>query len=79
MRRDGIIEISPEYSSGKEKAFVLTEKGKIYAAPLLESMNRLETRAANLMGEEKIGQMTALVQEFDEALLTALKEDDDNE
>ena len=75
MRIDGIIQEDAEHSAGKEKAFVLTEKGKIYAAPLLDSMNRVELHAAELMGKEKIETMTALVQEFDQALQTALGED----
>lgn len=75
MRSEGIIQEDAEQSAGKEKAFVLTEKGKIYAAPLLDSMNRVELHAAELMGKEKIETMTALVQEFDQALQTALGED----
>lgn len=75
MRSEGIIQENAEHSAGKEKAFVLTEKGKIYAAPLLDSMNRVELHAAELMGKEKIETMTALVQEFDQALQTALGED----
>lgn len=75
MRSEGIIQEDAEHSAGKEKAFVLTEKGKIFAAPLLDSMNRVELHAAELMGKEKIETMTALVQEFDQALQTALGED----
>lgn len=75
MRGEGIIEVDNVHSSGKEKAFVLTNKGKIYSAPLLNSMNCVESRAAQIMGEEKIKQMTALVKEFDHALQTALTED----
>ena len=75
MRGEGIIEVDNAHSSGKEKAFVLTNTGKIYSAPLLNSMNCVESRAAQIMGEEKIKQMTALVKEFDLALQTALTED----
>ena len=79
MRNEGIIEIDSTRSSGKEKAFVLTDKGKIYSAPFLNSMNRVESHAADIMGEEKIKQMTALVKEFDRALQTALTEDTEGE
>ena len=75
MRGEGIIEVDNAHSTGKEKAFVLTNKGKIYSAPLLNSMSCVESRAAQIMGEEKINQMTALVKEFDHALQTALTED----
>ena len=79
MRREGIIEVDNACGVGKEKAFVLTEKGKIYSAPFLNSMNRVELHAADIMGEEKIRQMTALVQEFNRALQTALTEDGEGE
>ena len=73
---DGIIEISSQYSTGREKAFVLTEKGRIYAAPLNDSLNRVEEKAIEIMGKERIQTMTELVQEFDYALNTALEESD---
>ena len=79
MRKEGIIEIDSTRGFGKEKAFVLTDKGKIYSAPFLDSMNRVESHAADIMGEEKIKQMTALVKEFDRALQTALTEDTEGE
>ena len=73
---DGIIEVSPEYSIGREKAFILTDKGRAYAAPLIDSLNRVEEKAIELMSEERIRAMTELVQEFDYALSTALEEND---
>ena len=73
---DGIIEVSAEYSAGREKAFVLTGSGQTYAEPLIESLNRVEERAIQLMGSKRIKAMTELVQEFDFALNTALEEND---
>ena len=73
---DGIIEVSAEYSAGREKAFVLTSSGQTYAEPLIESLNRVEERAIQLMGSKRIKAMTELVQEFDFALNTALEEND---
>lgn len=73
---DGIIEISPEYSIGREKAFILTGKGRGYAAPLIDSLNRVEEKAIELMSEERIRTMTELVQEFDFSLNAALEEND---
>ena len=73
---DGIIEVSPEYSIGREKAFILTDKGRAYAAPLIDSLNRVEEKAIELMSEERIRAMTKLVQEFDYALNSALEEND---
>ena len=79
MRKEGIIEIDPSRGIGKEKAFFLTDKGKTYSAPFLNSMNRVESHAAKIMGGEKIQQMTELVKEFDRALQIALTEDTVNE
>ena len=73
---DGIIEVSPEYSVGREKAFILTDKGRAYAAPLIDSLNRVEEKAIELMSVERIRAMTELVQEFDYALNSALEEND---
>ena len=71
---DGIIEVSAVYSAGREKAFVLTGRGLAYAEPLIASLNRVEEKAIELMGAERIQAMTDLVQEFDFALNTALEE-----
>ena len=73
---EGIIEVSAEYSTGREKAFVLTGSGQTYAKPLIESLNLVEERAIQLMGLKRIKTMTELVQEFDFALNTALEENE---
>ena len=73
---DGIIEVSSEHGIGREKAFVLTGEGRVYAKPLIDSLNRIEDRAIELMGKERIQAMTELVQEFDYALNIALEEND---
>ena len=72
---DGIIEVSAQNSLGREKAFVLTEKGRAYAGPLIDSLNRIEERAVAIMGQEQLRAMTELVQTFDFALNTALEEE----
>lgn len=74
MRRDGILEIDEQRCVGREKAFVLTEKGEQYATPLLESMNAFEKRAVELLGSEKLEVLTELMLEYDQALQKALKE-----
>ena len=79
MHKDGIIEIDPAKGNGKEKAFVLTKRGKKYAAPFLASMNSVELYAAEIIGQEKLRQMIALVNEYDRALQTALNENTDGE
>lgn len=74
LQRKGILTISREYSIGREKAFVLTEKGTQYAEPFLESLNHVETRAVELLGNEKLEALTALMLEYDQALGQALEE-----
>lgn len=74
MSKNGILEINPNYGKGKEKAFVLSEKGREYAQPFLDSLNRVEERSVQLMGEDKIRKMTALVCEYDKILNFALEE-----
>lgn len=74
LRRAGILRISPEQSRGREKAFELTEAGKGYAAPLLDAMNRMESRAVELLGPERLEALTGLMLEYDKALEQALTE-----
>lgn len=74
FRNNGILQYSKENSSGKEKAFVLSEKGKVYAEPFLESLDKVESRAVELLGDDKIEMLTALLLEYDEALTNALNE-----
>lgn len=74
MRDAGLLVHSRADSCGREKAFILTEAGRQYAAPLLASMDAVEARAVSLLGEEKLRQMTQLVQEYDGALTAALEE-----
>ena len=69
----GILEVSPEYSTGREKAFVLTKKGQEYARPFIDSLNLVEEKAAELMGLDKIQTMTGLIQEYDRFLGIALE------
>lgn len=74
LRRNGLLTISEEHSAGREKAFVLTERGRQYAEPLLESLSRMETRAVELLGEEKLALLTELMLEYDQTLGQAMKE-----
>lgn len=75
MLTGGLLCDSPENSSGREKAYVFTAEGEKYAAPLLNSLGKVEEQAAITMGESKIRQMTAFLCEFDGVLASALEED----
>lgn len=74
LRGKEILEIAPQHGVGREKAFVLTEKGREYAEPLLENMNAFEKRAVELLGSEKLEVLTELMLEYDRALQKALQE-----
>ena len=74
LRSQGILQYSKEHSVGKEKAYVLSEQGKGYAVPFLESLDVVESRAIALLGEDKIEILTALLLEYDAALTKALEE-----
>lgn len=64
MRERGILKLSEENCSGREKAFVLTEKGTQYAQPLLNSLERAEQEAVAEFGEEKMRELTSLAKEY---------------
>lgn len=74
LRKNGILTICEEHSIGREKAFVLTEHGHQYAEPLLNSIDAVELRSIELLGAEKVEQLTALMLEYDRALQQALEE-----
>lgn len=74
MKEKDLLKIDLPHCAGKEKAFVLSEKGKEYARPFLDSLNRVEERAVQVMSEEKIHEMTALICEYDKVLNMALDE-----
>ncbi len=74
LRKDGILEYDGARSKGREKAFILTSKGNEYAAPFLESLDTVESRALELLGEDKLQALTGLLLEYDQALHQALEE-----
>ncbi len=74
MRKNGLLGISPENCIGREKAFVLTEKGISYAAPLLDSLNKIEKQAIEIMGYENMRSMAEAVMTYDKALNKAMEE-----
>ncbi len=74
MRDSGILAYDEKSSRNRQKAFVLTEKGRQYAAEFLKSLDAVEERALELLGKEKLKQLTNLLFEFDSALNAAAKE-----
>jgi len=74
MRNNGLLELSSKYSKGREKAFVLSAKGELYADPFLVSLDTVESDAVKLLGANKLQALTDLLIEYDEALSKALEE-----
>lgn len=72
MKKEGILVQKKREGTGREKVFVLSQKGEAYAKGFLDSLNAVEEQAVKLMGEEKIDAMTRLVLEYDEVLKRAL-------
>lgn len=68
MRKNGLLEYSREYSTGREKAFVLSQKGAEYAAPLIASLDELESGALKQLGRDKLATLTRLLSEYSGAL-----------
>ncbi len=74
MKSRGLLAISESDCVGREKAFILTKEGEIYAKPLLESLSNIEIQAIELIGTEKIRTMAEAVLSFDIALNKAMEE-----
>ena len=75
--QEGLLAEDPARRQGREKAYVLTAAGEAYSARHLASLNKVEDRAAELFGPERIRAMAELVLEYDRALETALGEMED--
>lgn len=73
LRGRGLLEQSPEHSSGREKAFVFSHQGKRYAQPLLDALNQVELQTLKTFGEANIRSMVKDVLAYDQALETAMK------
>lgn len=75
LRERGLLALSPEHCAGREKAFVLTEKGKDYASPLLSALNEVESRAVEAFGKENLHAMAQTMLCYDKALQHAMDQE----
>ena len=57
MRENGILIYDESLSVSREKVFVLSEKGREYAAPFLESLDLVESGAMEILGKEKLNKL----------------------
>lgn len=74
LRAQGILREQASLAPGREKAFVLTERGESYMGPFLASMNAMEARAVLQMGSEKLAELTDLMEQYSQALRKAMEE-----
>ena len=72
LRGRGLLELSPEHCIGREKAFVLSDDGKRYAAPLLNALNQMEAQAIQVFDQEKVLRMVEAVCAYDDVLQAAM-------
>ena len=79
MRARGLLAVSRDndltHRAGREKRFVLTEKGKEYAGPLLDSLTKIERQAVERIGREHLRAMADSVLTYSAALQAAMEED----
>lgn len=75
LKGRGLLEVSPEHSVGREKAFVLTRAGEIYAAPLLRSLNEIEQKTVERLGQEHIRALVDRLLAYDRTLQQAMEEE----
>lgn len=73
MRENGLLTYSRGHSLGCEKAFVLSDKGEEYAAPLLASLDAMESGTLELLGSEKMAMLTQLMFAYDKALAAVMQ------
>lgn len=79
MRARGLLAVSRDndltHRAGREKRFVLTEKGKEYAGSLLDSLTRIKRQAVERIGREHLRAMADSVLTYSAALQAAMEED----
>ena len=73
LRKRGLLELSAEYCTGREKAFVLSPQGAQYAQPLLDALNQVELQTLETFGKKNIQSMVDKVLTYDQALETAMR------
>ncbi|MBP1553506.1 MAG: winged helix-turn-helix transcriptional regulator [Oscillospiraceae bacterium] len=61
---EGLLIHKTSHNTGREKIFVLTEKGTSYFSEFMTSMNTVEEQAVALMGNENMQLMTQLLMQY---------------
>ena len=74
MMNNGLLKTDKEKNVGRQKAYVLTEKGKQELQPLMDSLTQYEIDAANQIGITQFKEMNQMLLTYHKALVTELKE-----
>ena len=75
LRARGLLALSPDHCTGREKAFALTSRGREYAAPLLASLDKIEEQAIRRFGGQRMHEMAQTLLDYDSALQSAMEQD----
>ena len=65
LKAEGLVELRVGEENRREKTVCLTQKGKQYAADVLSPLHKLERQVLDIMGAERVKQMTDTIMLFD--------------
>ena len=74
LRKDGILISSEQMGKGREKAYVLSEKGEQLYQRIIENLDNAESAAFDMIGADKMRELKNLFAEYDRALGITLGE-----
>ena len=64
LRTEGLVELRAVELDRREKTVCLTQKGKQYATEILSPLHKLEQRVFDIMGAERVKEMTDAISLF---------------
>ena len=64
LKEEGFVSLQAGKSDRREKKVYLTQKGRLYAAEVLSPLHTLEQRVFDIMGAERMKQMTDAITLF---------------
>lgn len=71
LRKNGILVQDNDAKKGKEKVFILSEKGKAYYRQIIMKLDAAESKAVDLIEFAKLRELEKLFSEYDRALSVA--------
>jgi DNA-binding MarR family transcriptional regulator len=64
LKAEGLVVLRADGTDRREKSVHLTQKGKDYAAEILSPLHKLEQRVFDIMGADRVKQMTDAIALF---------------